>query len=82
MSDLMKTMRLLLFRLWNRHADEVAKEGRRLAETKAVERAYAAGFRDGFFGAVSDLVQEGVIEGLPKECVAVTLPPVEASLHH
>lgn len=74
MSDLIKTMRLLLFRLWNGHADAVAEEGRRLADRgESIERAYAAGHRDGYFGAVADLVQEGVIAGVPSECISVSM---------
>ncbi len=72
MSDLIKSMRRLLFQLWNGHTEHVATEGRRLAAMNVtVERAYTAGFRDGYFKAVSDLVKEGLVDPPLEECVGV-----------
>ena len=79
MAGAVQSMRRLLFRLWHGHADDVAREGRRLSLAKeTTERAYAAGFRDGYFGALADLAKEGMVTAPPDKCVVVTLP---ASAH-
>lgn len=83
MSGQFKTMRRFLFRLWNGHADEVGLESHRLAaQGESVERAYTSGFRDGYFGAVADLVREGMVTEPTKCTVVVSGPlPNHESIH-
>lgn len=76
---LMKAFRHALNRLWNTRANDVAK-GAESADPNP-KRAYAAGYRDGYFAAVADLVQAGLVEGPPQKCVVSAVPPIQGIVH-